>query len=286
MGFSNIRTFVDAQETEGEIIVSSFRKSVNFTGVAGFWYDLSQAPGNPPANYYASEPLVAARLNYKNGIWHGADVSPLTKHLSKSMILSATAGMTTQAHLLCDYLLYYPFIDMDSIDPQVLDNTITLPRYTDGKGVKAFLVAQGTYIGGAQYYITYTNERGVSGRISQICTSNTNTLTSTLISSGSSGASARQFGWAIPLQDGDNGIRSVQNIQFLSSNGGIAALVLCYPITTTYLRELAIPVEKDYLTFHPSLPRIYDGAYLNYLVFPAGTMATTVLIGTHNFVWS
>jgi len=35
--------------------------------------------------------------------------------------------------VMCDYLLFYPQVDMDSVDPQAMDNTVTLPRYESGE---------------------------------------------------------------------------------------------------------------------------------------------------------
>ena len=42
--------------------------------------------------------------------------------------------------ILADYLLYYPTIVDGNTDPQVMNNTVTLPRYTDGKGVMMMAV--------------------------------------------------------------------------------------------------------------------------------------------------
>ncbi len=245
------------------------------------WVDLSMGAGNPPANFYASEPLVAATLLSRKGIYHGEAVSPSTKHLSKLTLLSS-AALVPLTLVLCDYLLYYPFVDMDSTDTQEFDNTVTLPRYTDGSGVKAFLVAQGAYIGGAQFSINYTNSDGVAGRVSPTITSNTLGLTANLISTGPNPGTS---GWNIPLQAGDSGIRSVQSITFASSNGGIAALVLCKALATTTIRENTAAVERDFFVDFPSMPRIQDGAYLNFLALPALNINNATFIGLADFVW-
>lgn len=49
------------------------------------------------------------------------------------MAMSSSATGLPLPLLLCDFLLYYPSVDDSVTDPQILDNTITLPRYTDGK---------------------------------------------------------------------------------------------------------------------------------------------------------
>lgn len=285
MAFRNVKAFVDAQTTNGSIVTTSFRKTV-LGGGAGTWTDLSQGGGSPSANFYASSPLVASRLTSYKGIWSGGDTGTRTKHLSNILLMSPSANLAASTFMLCDYLLYYPFVDMDTDIEQVLDNTVTLNRYTDGVGVQAFLVAQGTYIGGGQYFITYTNEKGQSGRTSQLCISNSATLAGSLISSGNNSTSLSQFGCFIPLQGADKGIRSVQKIQFLTSNGGIAALVLCKPLASVLIREVNTPVEKSFLKDNLSLPRIYDDAYLNFLIYPAAAPTGTFVQGILDFVWN
>jgi len=59
--------------------------------------------------------------------------------------------------ILCDYLLYYPSVDDSISDTQILDNTVTLPRYTDGKGVQVIAVTVAGRTGGQSFYFTYTN---------------------------------------------------------------------------------------------------------------------------------
>jgi len=72
--------------------------------------------------------------------------------------------------VLLDYLLYYPSIDDGTLDEQVMDNTVTLPRYTDGKGVQMMAITTGVRTGGQTFQVKYTNSDGVAGRLSSICT--------------------------------------------------------------------------------------------------------------------
>ncbi len=279
MGFNSIRSLVDSEIDSGRFHKTMIRKTTPASTTG--WVDLSSGAGNPPANFYASEPLVAATLLSRKGIYHGEAVAPMTKHLSKLTLLSS-AALVPLTLVLCDYLLYYPFVDMDSTDTQEFDNTVTLPRYSDGSGVQAFLVAQGSYTGGAQFSINYTNSEGVAGRVSPTITSNTLGLTANLISTG---PNPNTSGWNIPLQSGDTGIRSVQSITFASSNGGISALVLCKPLATMTLRENTAAVERDFFIDFPSMPRIQDGAYLNFLALPALNINNATFIGLADFVW-
>lgn len=282
-GFRNVSHLVDS-ELNGAVQYSSFRKVPSIATTARTWADLSMATGNPKPNYYVGAELTATALNSNNGIYHGQAVSPQTKVLKEIMIQSPTAAAAPAAYMLLDYILFYPLIDMDVTDPQDLDNTTTLPRYSTGQGVQAMLVATNPYVGGATYTISYTNQAGVSGRTSIASVSNTTTNIATLISGSS--AVANSVGPFIPLQAGDSGIRSVQSITFSSSNGGLAALVLVKPLANIYLRETTAPHERNYLFDIPSLPVIQDGAYLNFIVNPSASLAAGVITGAVTFVWS
>lgn len=281
MGFSNVKNFVDSQVDLGKYQTSSFRKAVASGPNVGVWYDCSTIPGNPVANFYASEPLVSAQLQARKGIFHGSTQPTDSKFLSKIMI-NGIAAFPCPFFVL-DYLLYYPFIDMDATDAQVLENPITLPRYADGSNVRAMLVAQSSYIGGQTFSITYTNQDGVSGRVSPLARSNTAAFSGNIVNSPAAAALANGYGPFIPLQDGDRGIRSIESITFSAANGGIAALVLVHPITHFFVRELVSPFEREFFKDMASIPRIQEGAYVNLIARPTGTSIT--FSGQADFTW-
>lgn len=264
----------------GNYHTSTFRKTSASATTAGIWCDMSTMPGNPVTNFYASTPLVGAALSSREGIPFGSDQSPQVKYLKKMLAIGPVAPTNL---LLLDYLKYYPFVDGDSTDEQFFDNSVPLPRYQNGKDVKAFVVAQGAYVGGAQFFINYTNQDGVSGRISNNCTSNTATTSGSLISSG---VTAGTFGWSIPLLQGDTGIRSVESFTFLSANGGIFALVLAAELGLVAIKEANVPAEKDFLTDTGfSMPVIKDGAYLNFIALSNSTIAAQPFYGYLHTVW-
>ncbi|MCL5460042.1 hypothetical protein M3M33_15505, partial [Loigolactobacillus coryniformis] len=84
----------------------------------------------------------------------------------KFMIGCVSSNVIPATFLLCDYLLFYPIIDLDNTGFQDFVNTAPLPRYTDGEGVTAFLVATNPYAGGQPFRICYTNQAGTSGQVS------------------------------------------------------------------------------------------------------------------------
>jgi hypothetical protein len=299
MAVNRLKDIIDNAYLQGKNITSYIRKVSAIATAAGFWVDLSMTTGNPTPNYYvgAEKEVTIPTTWYKKGIWTGGAVSPDKKFLHKIMLLGTAAAIAPAQFILCDYLMYYPLIDMDTTDEQLLKNygpTITpttdpslptLPRYTDGKGVMAFLVATNPYIGGAQFYITYTNSDGVTERQSRIATTNTSTYIGTLVNSNNAGIVGNYQAF-IPLKEGDVGIKSIQSITFISPNGGLACLVLVKPVATMVTREATAWCEIDFIIDKPSLPRIYDGAYLSFLCNTSATIAAVPLIGEITFIWS
>lgn len=273
----------------GNTQISNFRKVITYAGTANLWSDISMSSGNPRPNFYAATPLAASTLNGNYGIYHGQNVSPSTKHLARiTLSNNITTSTNVYNFILADYLMYYPFIDGDSTDLQDLDNTsATLPRYTDGVGVYAMLVAQGSYTGGQLVTITYTNSDGVSGRVTQPFLVNTAGITATVLSSVTGATASQVYGWPfLPLVGKDKGIRSVQDITFSAPIGGVHAIVLVRPIANLTTYGVANTTEKEFLLDTANVPRIYDGAYLNLLFMSSiAAAATNTLNGTIETVW-
>ena len=281
MGFSNLSDYAAKVLEGGQSHSSTFRKTTTAVTTAGIWFDGSMASGHPIANFYASSPVVAANLLGREGIQNGADQSPAQKYIKR---ITAMCSVAPTNLLFLDLLLYYPFIDGDTTGPQPLDNTVaSLQRYQTGLDVSAFIVAQGAYTGGAQFFITYTNQDGVPGRISQLVTSNTAGVAGSVVNSGPVAGSR---GWKIPLQGKDTGIRSVENFEFLTANGGIFALVLAKDIGVVSILEANVPAEKDFLIDTGlNLPPIADGAFLSYLILPSASVANAPIYGSIQTVW-
>ena len=260
---------------------AGFRKVPANASLQGIWADLSSAPGTPKPNYYVGAELTSTVLSGANGIWHGGNVSPKTKHLHKVMVIATGAGVTPAVFMLCDYLLFYPLVDMDSTDEQALVNSVPLPRYSDGVGVRAMLISTNPYVGGAQFTIKYTDHLGVSGKQSARHTSNTATFIGTSVSSGLVAGSFGPF-----LNVSGNGIRSVESVTFYGSNGGLAALVLVKPLATFMTNEVSASAEWDFVSMKPTLPRIYDGAYLGLMASPNGSVAASPITGLVSVIWN
>jgi len=267
-------------EVDGKVRHYTWRKTPSQVTTAGLWFDLSMSPGRPvPKYWFDAPPMVAKTVGYSTdgGLEHGGGVSPSEKYLRLTTGIATAATALPLTMILCDYLLYYPSIDDSVLDEQIMDNTVTLPRYTDGEGVQVVAVSVAGRTGGARFYFTYTNSEGVSGRVSQTVYQNSAAALGTLQCSGANNnASAMPF---IGLQAGDSGVRSIDSVFMLDADVGLMTLILVKPLGTSVIREITAPVEKDYFLEAGAIPRIYDDAYLSFLCLPQGTLAATALMG-------
>ena len=285
MGFANMAALADA-ETNGQGWYTTWRKSPSQVTTAGVWFDLSMSPGNPVPQYYAASPLIAAPMSYgdEQGLNHGRNVSPLSKHLDRVTVMTTTATALPMPMILCDYLLYYPFIDEGTTDAQSLDNTQTLPRYATGAGVQVMAVSVAGRTGGQTFSINYTNSSGVAGRVSQAVEQNAVSVNGSIVTSQRANPNAR--GPFIPLQAGDTGVRSIQSVTMNGADVGLFSLVLVKPLAQLSLRGIDAPVEVNYFMDFGQLPTIVDDAYLNFICCPAGSLAATALHGDLSVVWN
>lgn len=280
-----IKELVDA-ELAGKERRYTWRKTPSQVTTAGLWFDLSMSPGRPvPKYWFDAPPAIAKQITYTadGGLEHGGGVSPSEKYLRLTTGVATVATALPLTLILCDYLLYYPSIDDSVLDEQVMDNTVTLPRYIDGDGVQVIAVSVAGRTGGARFYFTYTNSDGVSGRTSQIAYQNSAAALGTLQNSGANAnASAMPF---IGLQAGDTGVRSIDSVFMIDADVGLMTLILVKPLGTSVIREITAPVEKDYFMEAGVIPQIYDDAYLSFLCLPQGTLAATALMGDIKVVW-
>lgn len=289
MTFRSLREIVDA-ELSGAFNYASFRKVASQNTSPGIAFDMSMSPGNPAPQYYASSPLVAVQMkrSVQGGLNHGQSVSPRQKVLrSTTFMANAVSPIPAYIHLL-DYLLYYPFLEESTTDEQFLDNTASLPRYTNGLGVQIMAVSVASRAGGQTFRVKYTNSDGVSGRLTSIVTQNNLTANGNIVSAalnvnGSSGL-------FLPLQAGDKGVRSIESFQMISGTDvGLLTLVLVKPLAQTMIAQFTAPTEVDYyLNKGLALPVIEDDAYLNIVCVPSntGNLAGVAIIGDIKTIWN
>lgn len=282
-GFATVGRYADAF-SEGRVHSCTLRKAPAQSLTASWWFDLSSAPGNPKPNYYASSPLVAATLDGFDGIFHGDAKTPSSMHLAKLGLTTQTAAMVGQYKLL-DYLLYYPFVDGDEASAQAMANTIALPRYTDGAGVRVMAVSSAPSTGSGVFTFDYVNQDGASKTSpTQICSTSVSAIS--YITSAQPAIAGASPGPFLTLASGDTGVRSITSATFSVANGGLFSLVLVKPLADLAIREINTTAEVTFVQSMPPAPRIYDGAYLGLICRPGATATAGALHGSADFVWS
>jgi hypothetical protein len=301
MGFSTVAEYAAADDA-GQVWVSGFRKAVaSATTTSNAWIDYTYSPGSPAANFYASSPLVAAVLDSDKGIYTGGNVSPASKHLKNLMLMSSASSATSttngrQEVVVADYLLYYPFIDTDAIgEEQVLDNTVTLPRYATTGG-QVVAVAQSAASTTGQFTFSYTNQDGVAGRTSQVNYTFAVAGGGQVVGASGTGASYNPFCY---LQAGDTAVRSIESVTMSDAGGGLMCLVIVKPLlksvvtqecrrtTSGNLESYGSCTELVPIIHQANAPRIYDGAVIGMLASGyAGSLASSVLAGVLEVVWN
>jgi hypothetical protein len=166
-----------------------------------------------------------------------------------------------------------------------------LPRYTNGAGLNAiFFNPAATAMGAAtpNLSLNYTNSSQVASRATPTVlpvgkTAGSNSL---ILYTGATGAG--KYNYAVPRASGDSGIASIEGIRNATSYASGTYTVALYkelarfPVTT-----LGVAAERDFLNQLPSLPRIYDGAALYFLVGSgANTPANSAFSGHLDFIWN
>jgi len=172
-------------------------------------------------------------------------------------------------------------------------NTFTFrnPRYTDGAGVQAFLAAStaGT-AGTGTFQLTYTNSAGTGSRTTPSSPAlPTNTAVAPLLTVPYSGTGSGKFGPFMPLAAGDAGIRTCQNI-ILGTAGvttGVYNLVFCKPLLSLPITTLGVASERDLVNQLPSMPRVYDGACLAWMIYAGSAIPNnSSFFGHLDFGWA
>ena len=164
-------------------------------------------------------------------------------------------------------------------------NSAVLSRYTDGAGVEIMAVLAAAGAGDQTFRVRYTNQDGVADRFTSTVIMNTATAVGSIISGQNAKASAA--GPFLPLQGTDTGVRSIEGVQMISgADVGLFHLVLVKPLASIQVIEQTAPVEVDYLTMQASAPVIKDGAYLNFICLPNGSLSGVNIHGELTTLWN
>jgi len=272
----------------GFVLERSFNKNVTVNTTTGITQDLSGLSGNPVAQYFIGASGTSTEMSYllnDKGLDHGGTMTGYKKYLSNILLQTVTAALAPCTLRVLDYLMYYPFIGMDT-GLQNLTNTITLPRYSASDGVQMMMVEQNPYVGGATVQVGYTNQDGVAGRLTPVIQLNTATSIGTIATSAPTTAAV--CGDFLPLQSGDYGVQTVDTVEFFAGDVGTVCICLVKPLAGVAIYEITSPCDWNMWNYLGYLPEIKNDAYLNLLFKPAaaGTGAVTnTFFGQMTTIW-
>ncbi len=256
-------------------------------GAASRWGDLSVGAGTPKYNAYVGNQYEFTPLVNTNNSAIYCGPTPAdgqTKYLTDIGIqsLRATSNIPL-TFVLCDYLGFYPLVDGDSLDLQVFDNTSPLPRYANGQGVLALLVVAAPLSAAGTITMNYVNcelqSKSVTFGVSAL-----STLGVVINTAGNTTASGAMSLFA-PLSSGCKGIHHIESVTCNTAVGGLFNIILVKPLAQTIVREANTWTEKSTFFSGASLPRVYDGAFLNFFFLTSGTGNPATVRGKLGFTW-
>ena len=283
----------------GKSYRTDFFKLNNVAHVAGNCYDLSIGAGVPVANTYPGTALNAVVPTELTGwgMLHGGDVTSDTKHILNAMAMVVGTTSAPGILILVDVALYYPGIDLKATTLQTMVNGVSLTRYTDGKGLRPFIVCTiqsgGTPASTPRMSVfNYRDQDDNDGAFSGM------TIDFTAGAAAIPPASkivhcapaANHPGPFLPLNAGDTGIKRVNTFQLSTAYTGstttTGCIVLCKPILSIPLVGIGVPGERSFFAPAPILPTILDDACLSLLYFPgAATAANSTFFGNLDLGW-
>jgi hypothetical protein len=163
---------------------------------------------------------------------------------------------------------------------------VQIPRYEDGKGVGAFVVAK-TTTGGSGHNLsyTYTNQDGTGSRVNPVTIScNTGAGITTIIHSGTG---LNNYGPFLPYASTDYGIRKMDSVQFSAASGsGTAQVVLARVLANITVSVTSLATLQDLVNQVPSLPILKEGACIGgILMVGANTSASSLYNGHIEAIW-
>lgn len=183
--------------------------------------------------------------------------------------------------------------DIDITDAGTGTHTVSwlLPRYTNGAGLNAFFfnpAATAMGAGTPNLSLNYTNSAQVASRATPtvLPVGKTAASNSHILYTGATGAG--KYNYAVPRQSGDSGIASIEGIRNSTSYvSGTYAVAMYKEIARFPVTTLGVAAERDFLNQLPSLPRIYDGAALYFVIGSgAATPANSAFSGNLDFIWN
>jgi hypothetical protein len=253
------------------------------------WADPTFSSGQPPYDAHVGSPLAFTPcVAVKNdSVYFPSILSTQERYLHTVTIWSNQSQFNGPGSVfLYDLVGYYPLIDGDSTDQQLMDNTLALPRYTDGKGLIAVWVNHvSPPIQNGVAQVNLTDSNGVESTV----TISVPNVGSNMVCSGlTSTSGSANGGFAMPIGTNASGLRSINWVQYSTPPSGLHCIYLIKPLGTVVMGDNMVAVEKDFfLSDGFRMPRVLDGAWLGWFDnLGAGTSRSVNWFGNFTFIWA
>ena len=294
MGWSSQDDLINQITTNGKYGAAFSNKTLASAGNAGHWTLLAGHAGFPAAATFTGADLtyVPTDDTWSEGtLYHGGNVSPATKHfLTAGASVVAAAGAPWYL-MAIDLVGFVPLsgANVSSTGTKTVTMTAigsgggTGNRYPNGAGLEMFVAAD-TALGAnaPTCIVNYLDTGGASGA--------TTTFTSTAsLGVGqllNSGTAANKYNPFLPKAAGDTGISDIVSLVWAGTAhaSGSVIIGLCKPLWTIPVPATGLYTKLDFVNAFPSLPRIRDGANIQFLLFQSGatTSAGSIMV---DFDW-
>lgn len=248
------------------------------------WADPTFSSGQPAYDAHVGAPLVfTPAIAAKNdAIYFPPIASGQSRHLHKISITFNQGTFTAAPSMIpFDLVGYYPLIDGDTTDSQSFDNTLTLPRYTDGKGLALVIVNHvAPAIQNGVAVIEYTDSTDTvrsktlllpNNGVNLVCSGVNNTNTTTAL---------------VCALDGI-GLKQLNSLTYTTPPGGLHCAYIVKLMPVIPLGDNALVTERDYYTMGAGrLPLVPDGAWLGWFsTIGVGTARSMSWFGDFTFIW-
>lgn len=300
MGFSSQDELISSITTDGKIDSIVYQKTTPAAGLAGHWQHALSGVGSIPAATFsgAEATFVATDNTWSEGaIPVGDQTDPITKHIL-SMGVSLVAAAGAPWFVLPIDLVGYAKLTTTNVSTTGAKTITMTPigstaanvdRYPEGEGLRMFVASYATMGANAPtMQVTYTNSAGTAGKTTQAGIVSTASATNGVVLN--SGNAANKVGPFLNLAAGDTGVKDIQTLTWggTAHASGSVFIGLCKPLC------MPIPVPAtglfnlvDFVNTLPSMPRLRNGANVQFLVFATGaTTSGATLYTTFDYGWN
>ena len=295
MGFSSADDLINQITTNAKYGNVFYNKTLSSAGTAGHWTLLAGHAGSPAAATFAGADLtyVATDDTWGEGApYHGGNVSTATKHfLSAGGAVVAAAGAPWYL-MAIDLVGYVPLSGTNVSTTGTKTVTMTAigssgstgDRYPAGAGLEMFVAADTALGANAPTCIVNYLDTGGGAGATTTFTSTASLGVGQLLNSGTA---ANKYNPFLPKASGDTGISDIVSLVWAGTAhaSGTVIIGLCKPLWTIPIPATGLYTKLDFVNAFPSLPRIRDGANIQFLMFQtaATTSAGTIMA---DFDWA